>query len=130
MRRDALDAVAALARVLVDTDPEQTLDLLEIARAFDPYNDLLYRDILRLQDRLGLLDAIPRTLALLTTRLAELDETPTKQTIELAERLLRRHDDPRTDPRIEVRNDPRIEARHARSSAAPSPRPPSRSAAS
>jgi hypothetical protein len=37
-RRDALDAVAALARALVDDDLEQTLDLLELARAFDPHN--------------------------------------------------------------------------------------------
>ncbi|HEX8866300.1 MAG TPA: BTAD domain-containing putative transcriptional regulator, partial [Lentzea sp.] len=69
IRRDAVDAVAALARALVETDPQQTLDLLEVARAFDPHNELLYRDIMRLQERLGQLDAIPRTLTLLTTRL-------------------------------------------------------------
>ncbi|QFZ24236.1 transcriptional regulator [Saccharothrix syringae] len=92
IRRDAIDAVAALARALVDHDPRQTLDLLEVARAFDPHNELIYRDIMRLQDRLGQLDAIPRTVALLTTRLAEIDDRPTPQTIELAERLRRRHD--------------------------------------
>jgi hypothetical protein len=57
-RRDALDAVAALARALVNSDPQRTLDLLETARAFDPHNELLYRDIMRLQHRLGHLDAI------------------------------------------------------------------------
>ncbi|GGS59696.1 transcriptional regulator [Actinokineospora fastidiosa] len=92
IRRDAIDAVAALARALVDQDPQQTLDLLEIARAFDPHNELIYRDIMRLQERLGQLDAIPRTLTLLTTRLTEVDERPTPQTIGLAERLRRRHD--------------------------------------
>ncbi|MEV8438809.1 BTAD domain-containing putative transcriptional regulator [Actinosynnema sp. NPDC051121] len=92
IRRDALDAVAALARALVDDDPQQTLDLLEIARAFDPHNELIYRDIMRLQERLGQLDAIPRTLALLTTRLTEVDDRPTSQAIDLAERLCRRHD--------------------------------------
>jgi DNA-binding SARP family transcriptional activator len=87
LRRDALDAVGALARVLVGTDPEQTVELLEIARAFDPFNELLYRDIMRLQARLGRLDAIPRTLALLTTRLAELDEHPSPVAVHLSEQL-------------------------------------------
>jgi DNA-binding SARP family transcriptional activator len=92
IRRDAIDAVAALARALVDTDPQQTLDLLEVARAFDPHNELLYRDIMRLQERLGQHDAIPRTLTLLTTRLAEVDETPTPQARGLAARLGQRRD--------------------------------------
>lgn len=93
IRRDAVDAVAALARALVETDPQQTLDLLEVARAFDPHNELLYRDIMRLQERLGQLDAIPRTLTLLTTRLAEIDATPTMQARALADQLRQRHDD-------------------------------------
>ncbi|MFI6098191.1 transcriptional regulator [Lentzea sp. NPDC051213] len=92
IRRDAIDAVAELARALVDSDPEQTLNLLEIARAFDPHNELLYRDIMRLQERLGRLDAIPRTLTLLTTRLAEVDDRPTPQALGLAARLRQRHD--------------------------------------
>jgi DNA-binding SARP family transcriptional activator len=92
IRRDAVDAVAALARALVETDPQQTLDLLEVARAFDPHNELLYRDIMRLQERLGQLDAIPRTLTLLTTRLAEVDATPTAQARALADQLRQRHD--------------------------------------
>jgi hypothetical protein len=99
IRRDAIDAVAALARALVEDDPQQTLDLLEIARAFDPHNELLYRDIMRLQERLGQLDAIPRTLALLTTRLAEIDRQPSPQTRELAARLAQRHErDPLENP--------------------------------
>ncbi|MDQ3887332.1 MAG: transcriptional regulator, partial [Actinomycetota bacterium] len=98
IRRDAIDAVAALARALVEHDPQQTLDLLEVARAFDPHNELLYRDIMRLQERLGQLDAIPRTLTLLTTRLAEIDEVPTPQTRGLAARLGQRHDDTPVPP--------------------------------
>jgi DNA-binding SARP family transcriptional activator len=90
-RRDALDAVAALARVLADSDPQRTFDLLETARTVDPHNELLYRDIMRLQHRLGHLDAIPRTLALLTTRLTEIDDSPTAQTLELAARLQQRN---------------------------------------
>lgn len=99
-RRDALDAVAALARALVDHDPQQTLDLLEIARAFDPHNELLYRDIMRLQERLGQLDAIPRTLTLLTTRLAEINDQPTPQTTGLASRLLGHHDTTSTHQKL------------------------------
>ena len=87
IRRDAIDAVASLARALVDTDPQQTLDLLEVARAFDPHNEPLYRDIMRLQERLGQLDAIPRTLTLLTARLAEVDAAPTAQARGLAAQL-------------------------------------------
>ncbi|WP_240522160.1 BTAD domain-containing putative transcriptional regulator [Amycolatopsis vastitatis] len=90
-RRDALDAVAALARTRVETDPAYTLDLLETARAFDPHNELLYRDIMRLQHALGRHDAISRTLTLLQTRLAELDTTPTPDTADLAEALRARH---------------------------------------
>ncbi|SEB46308.1 Transcriptional regulatory protein, C terminal [Amycolatopsis tolypomycina] len=90
-RRDALDAVAALARARVETDPDHTLDLLETARAFDPHNELLYRDIMRLQHALGRHDTISRTLTLLQTRLAEIDATPTAGTIDLAERLRARN---------------------------------------
>jgi DNA-binding SARP family transcriptional activator len=92
IRRDAIDAVSGLARALVEQDPQQTLDLLEVARAFDPHNELLYRDIMRLQERLGQLDAIPRTLTLLTTRLAEINEQPTPQARGLAARLGGRRD--------------------------------------
>ncbi|MFI5560781.1 BTAD domain-containing putative transcriptional regulator [Amycolatopsis japonica] len=86
-RRDALDAVAALARSRVEADPDYTLDLLETARAFDPHNELIYRDIMRLQHTLGRHDAISRTLDLLRTRLAEIDTTPTADTVDLAQRL-------------------------------------------
>ncbi|SDM26412.1 DNA-binding transcriptional activator of the SARP family [Lentzea albidocapillata subsp. violacea] len=98
IRRDAVDAVAALARALVDTDPQQTLDLLEVARAFDPHNEPLYRDIMRLQERLGQIDAIPRTLTLLSARLAELDAAPTPQARGLAAQLGQRHEDKPAGP--------------------------------
>ncbi|GLY68741.1 hypothetical protein Atai01_53600 [Amycolatopsis taiwanensis] len=90
-RRDALDAVAGLARARVETDPDYTLDLLETARAFDPHNELLYRDIMRLQHALGRHDAISRTLTLLQTRLSEIDTTPTADTVDLARRLRALH---------------------------------------
>lgn len=87
VRRDAIDSAAALARALVPRDPQRTLDLLEIARAFDPVNEMIYRDIMRLQSRLGRLDAISRTLALLSARLAEIGDQPDADTIDLARRL-------------------------------------------
>lgn len=91
IRRTALDAAANLARTVVHTDPQRTLDLLEIARTLDPHNEPLYRDIMRVQARTGRLDAVSRTLALLTTRLAEVGETPTPDTAALAARLVRAH---------------------------------------
>ncbi len=89
IRRDAIDAASRLARAVVATDPHQTLDLLETARAGDPYNEQLYRDIMGVQRRLGHVDAIERTLALLATRLGELDEAPSRETVELAAALQR-----------------------------------------
>lgn len=86
-RRDVLEAVAALARAQVADDPGYTLDLLETARAFDPHNELLYRDIMRLQHALGRHGEISRTLTLLRTRLAEIGLTPTADTVDLARRL-------------------------------------------
>jgi DNA-binding SARP family transcriptional activator len=88
-RRDAVDAATRLARANVGTDPRRSLELLETARGFDPYNEPLYVDIMRIQRRLGRADAITRTLALLTTRLAEIDETPSPATLEFAARLQR-----------------------------------------
>lgn len=87
IQRSALDAVASLARAIVDDDPRRTLDLLEIARVFEPHNEHIYRDIMRLQARLGQPDAVSRTLALLTTRLAEIDDRPAPGTVELAQHL-------------------------------------------
>jgi DNA-binding SARP family transcriptional activator len=113
-RRDAIDAVAALARAHVDTDPEYTLDLLETAREFDPHNELLYRDIMRLQDRLDRHDAIPRTLALLSTRMAEVGDKPTPQALDLAARLQHRPDPPPSE------SHGRQEGEHRRGTAAAS----------
>ncbi len=88
-RRDALDAATRLAARVRDTDPGRSLELLELARGFDPYNEPLYRQIMLIQHRLGRTDAIGRTLAMLTTRLTELDEIPDLHTIALADRLRR-----------------------------------------
>ena len=83
LRREALDAISSMIRA-VDNNPEQMHSLLEQARGFDPYNEAIYRDIMRVQARLGRYDSIPRTLSSLRIALAELDEQPTSDTIVLA----------------------------------------------
>lgn len=87
VRRDVLDAAVTLARHAATTDPQEALDVLETARSLDPYNEQLYRDIMRLQHRLGRVSSIGHTLALLTTRLTEIDQTPEPPTTALALRL-------------------------------------------
>lgn len=89
-RRDALDALGVLIRALGDRDPQRRLDLLERARVLDPYNEGVYRDIIRTQALLGQHESIPRTLTLLTTTLAELDQHPSNETTTLAEFLQHR----------------------------------------
>ncbi|MEC3974328.1 AfsR/SARP family transcriptional regulator [Amycolatopsis sp. H20-H5] len=89
LRRDVLDALSALIRSVGDDNPEQTLALLEQARGLDPYNEAVYRDLMRTQARLGQYDSVPRTLSLLTSSLADLDQRPTNDTIGLADFLRR-----------------------------------------
>ena len=89
LRRDVLDTLAVVIRAHSD-QPQYVLAIQEHARNLDPYNENLYRDIIHTQARLGLRDAIPRTLALLTTALNELDQRPSDDTIQLAEELSRR----------------------------------------
>lgn len=89
LRRDVLDALSALIQAIGDDQPDRTLSLLEQARRLDPYNEAIYRDIVRVQARLGQHAAIPRTLALLTSTLTELDQRPSRDTIALCEFLQR-----------------------------------------
>ncbi|GAA1029193.1 BTAD domain-containing putative transcriptional regulator [Amycolatopsis albidoflavus] len=89
-RRDVLDALGALIRAHGDSDPETMLTLLERTRRLDQYNEGVYRDIIRTQARLGQYAAIPRTLALLTTTLGEIDQHPSADTLNLADFLQRR----------------------------------------
>ncbi|OZM70735.1 transcriptional regulator [Amycolatopsis antarctica] len=87
LRRDVLDALSTLIRKIRTDSPEQALALLEQARHLDPYNEAIYRDLMRLQARLGQNDSIPRTLHLLTTSLADLDQRPARSTLSLADAL-------------------------------------------
>jgi DNA-binding SARP family transcriptional activator len=90
LHRAATDATRNLANLLVDVDPQQTLDLLDSARNWDPFNEHLYRDIMRLQAKLGQADAIRRTFDLLAARLAEINVKPTREARELAAGLEQR----------------------------------------
>ncbi|WP_246272532.1 AfsR/SARP family transcriptional regulator [Amycolatopsis acididurans] len=87
LRRDVLDALSTLIRKIRTDHPEEALTLLEQARHLDPYNEAIYRDLMRLQARLGQHDSIPRTLQLLTTSLADLDQRPAPSTLSLADAL-------------------------------------------
>jgi DNA-binding SARP family transcriptional activator len=87
VRREGLDVLGALITAHGDTDPAGLLDLLRQARQLDPYNEDLYRRIVRAQARLGQQDDIPRTLTLLTTALADIDRRPSTDTLRLAAAL-------------------------------------------
>ncbi|WP_433759580.1 BTAD domain-containing putative transcriptional regulator [Nocardia sp. CA-135398] len=87
-RRDGLNALSWLARN-TDLDPRATLGLLETAIEKDPYNEILWHDILRLHARLGEHDALTRTYSLLTHKLAEIGESPSHETHQLLEHLRR-----------------------------------------
>ncbi|GHE43976.1 hypothetical protein GCM10018785_11940 [Streptomyces longispororuber] len=99
LRRDYLDAMSTLVRLRSGTDPREALDLLEQARELDRYNEAIYRDIARMQARLGLPDAVSRTFDLLRRSLAELGESPSEKTVDLYEALqFHRFEDEREEP--------------------------------
>jgi len=103
VRRRYLDAVTTLARITIDNKPEQTLDLLETARNLEPLNEAIYRDIIRIQQRLGRPDAAAATFQLLHAQLADIDATPSPATVRPRAQnrgtRLHRIDNPRT-PRL------------------------------
>lgn len=76
----ATSAIRDLAALLADTDAQQSLDLLGTALGLDPYNEIIYQDIMRLQAELGPPHSIRRTLQLLKVRLTEINEVPSAET--------------------------------------------------
>jgi DNA-binding SARP family transcriptional activator len=88
IRRQALDAWTGIADILQVRDPGQALAALETALGHDPYNELLYQRIMRLQAGAGHPEAARRTLDLLEARLAELGVSAGTQTREVAALLL------------------------------------------
>jgi DNA-binding SARP family transcriptional activator len=89
LRRDVLDALGSLVATLEPGGNAEKLTVLEHIRGMDPHNEAVYQDIIRTQAHNGRLDGIPRTLALLTSALAEIDEKPSPDTLALAERMRR-----------------------------------------
>lgn len=115
LRRQATDALAALAESLTpdsdddrifgrisgpggravsqpdgpEIDPVEALTALERGIEVDPYNEELYRRIMRLHAAAGRRDAVRRTLRLLEARLIDLDTDPDPATLALATDLLR-----------------------------------------
>ncbi|MCK2241860.1 MULTISPECIES: LysM peptidoglycan-binding domain-containing protein [unclassified Crossiella] len=86
-RRDALDALGFLLRA--EDNPDIRLRLLERARLLDPYNEDIYRSIIRTQARLGQFDAIRRTHALLIASLHDIEQHPSRDTEKLVEDMER-----------------------------------------
>ncbi|TDD87354.1 hypothetical protein E1293_08080 [Actinomadura darangshiensis] len=94
LRRTVGDALANLARLLQEADPERALMVLEQAITCDPYSEPLYRHVMRLQARLDRPDAVRRTYGLLAARLDELDAEPdgeTRKLVSSATRALNRN---------------------------------------
>lgn len=87
VRRDAIASVGVLARSFTGKDPGAALRLFESAIDIDPHNENFYRDMLRLYADLGEHYVIGNTVNLLTRRLAEIGEKPSKSTRELAKQL-------------------------------------------
>jgi DNA-binding SARP family transcriptional activator len=78
MRRDVLDYLSRIAQD--EEDPDCALDLLEQIRKLDLYNESVYREIMRLQIRLGRHDAVKRTWSLLGKSLDDLGLRPGNET--------------------------------------------------
>ncbi|WP_431958643.1 BTAD domain-containing putative transcriptional regulator [Nocardia lijiangensis] len=91
-RRDTHNALDWLATHDADHDPRATLGLLELTAETDPYNETVWRDILRQHARLGEYAALARTYTLMTRKLGEIGETPSRETRELLEHLRRGED--------------------------------------
>ncbi|MCI2420079.1 hypothetical protein MOQ72_21795 [Saccharopolyspora sp. K220] len=89
--RTVVDALAGMAATYRARDPQRQLQLLEHARLLNPENEDIYRDIIRVQAKLGHIDAISRTINLLTTTLADIGERPDPSTLTLARALQARH---------------------------------------
>ncbi|MVU77115.1 hypothetical protein GPX89_07620 [Nocardia sp. ET3-3] len=87
VRRDAIASVGILIRSHTGKDPSAALRLLESAIDIDPHNENFYRDMLRLYFELGEHYVIGNTVNLLTSRLAQIGEKPSKTIRALARQL-------------------------------------------
>lgn len=88
LRRQAVDALTDLAELReTNGDLPGALAAAEQALAVDPYDEAVYRQVMRLQGRLGRPDAVARTYRLLERRLLDLDAEPEPLTRQLLAEL-------------------------------------------
>ncbi len=88
LRRQAVDALTDLAEIReTGGDLPGALAFAEHALTVDPYAEAVYRQLMRLQARVGRPDAVVRTYRLLERRLIDLDAEPEPLTRQLAAEL-------------------------------------------
>ncbi|MGW2665175.1 hypothetical protein ACWCW7_29835 [Nocardia tengchongensis] len=87
VRREAITSIGVLIPSFSTEDPGLALRMLETAIDIEPHNEHFYRGMLKLHDSLGQYYAIDNTVGLLTRRLAEIGEKPTRRTRELVRKL-------------------------------------------
>lgn len=88
LRRDAVDALALIATLSENDEPEHALAVLERAITIDRYQEALYQRIMTIQAALGRKDAARRTYQLLETRLVDLEVEPDESTASLLTQIL------------------------------------------
>nr|WP_239067776.1 BTAD domain-containing putative transcriptional regulator [Actinomadura bangladeshensis] len=96
LRRTVIDALGRFVQLTQQEQPDRALATLERALTYDPYSEPLYREVMRLQARLGRPDAVRRTYQLLGSQLDEIDAEPSEDTHQLMAALSR----PKPDARI------------------------------
>jgi DNA-binding SARP family transcriptional activator len=90
LRRQAADVAGRLAELREQAgDLDGAIAALEDGARWDVYNEELYQRIMRLQARLGRMDAVRRTYARLQERLADLGADPDEATERLLHELRR-----------------------------------------
>lgn len=88
IRREAIDAQAALADLLADRDRAAAVAVIEQAIGHDPYNETLYQHGMRLHAAHRALPAVAALRNRLVRELADIGTIPTPQTLQLADDLL------------------------------------------
>ncbi|MFD6754891.1 BTAD domain-containing putative transcriptional regulator [Micromonospora gifhornensis] len=86
IRRQALDAHLALAAAT--PDPAEAITVLTTAIHHDPYAESVYQHAMRAHAALGHLDEIVALRRTLTHRLHDIDTTPSRETLALADQLV------------------------------------------
>jgi DNA-binding SARP family transcriptional activator len=90
LRRQAITAGSRLAGLHQQAgDHQRALDVLEQAVRWDPYNEELYQQLMRVHAQLGHVEGIRRTYRRLELRMADLDDDPSEPTCQLRDQLLR-----------------------------------------